>query len=209
MQKVIPTIIARDFTDFKKKIEILLEFTKFIQWDVMDGIFVSNKTFDDPKKIKNLRKDIFEVHLMVKNPSQNIEKWFKKPIKRIIFHLEAEQKPENLIKKIKQNKKEVGIALNPETPISKVEKYLSQINLCLLMAVNPGFGGQEFKKDTLLKIKNLRKIWPDGQIEIDGGINKKNAPLIIKAGADILAIGSAILKAKNPKKSFNYFLKLF
>jgi len=209
MQRIIPTIIAKDLKNFKKGVDTLVEFVNLIQWDVMDGVFVPNKTFANPGKIKQFKKDIFELHLMIKNPSQKIEKWFQKPIKRIVFHLEAEKDPKNLIKKIKQNKKEVGIALNPETPISKIEKYLPQINLCLLMAVNPGFGGQKFKKNILLKIKKLRKIWPNGQIEVDGGINKKNAPPIIKAGANILAIGSAILKTKNPKKSFNYFSNLF
>ncbi len=198
MVKVIPAILATNEKELNFKLNRLKDYKKLIQIDVCDGKFVRNKTVS--LNYLNKIKNDLELHLMVKNPSAM--KTFPKKTKSIIFHIEAEKNPEQLIKRLK-SKYSVGIALNPETSINKIKKYLSIVDKILVMTVHSGFGGQKFLTSQLKKIKQLRKLTRK-PIEVDGGINDKTAKLAKKAGATEMAVGNYILMSENPKKTIEH-----
>ncbi|MFH1392122.1 MAG: ribulose-phosphate 3-epimerase [bacterium] len=187
--KIIPTILAQNKQGFERKIKKIKKLGfKIAQLDICDNCFVKNKTYFDFDN--NLD---FELHLMVKNP-ESIIKQVKnyKNIKRIIFHFEAVKNIKKIINLIKKYNFQAGLAINPETPVFKIKKYLKYLDLILVMSVHPGFSGQKFIPETFQKIKKLRKINKKILIEVDGGINKKVALKIIKAGANVLAVGSCL-----------------
>ena len=172
----------------------------YIHIDVMDGHFVPNLTIGPEviKKLRPLTKKIFDVHLMI-SPVDNFIKDFANAGADIItFHPEATNDTAKTIRLIKKENKKVGISLKPKSKIDLIEKYLDQIDLVLIMSVEPGFGGQKFMPEVLEKTKNLRKIITDKKlkvdIEIDGGINFENCTLAKNAGANILVSGSTIFK---------------
>ncbi|MFH1461277.1 MAG: ribulose-phosphate 3-epimerase [Patescibacteria group bacterium] len=220
MIEIIPTIIAKDFQELKEKIGRVELYVNWAQLDVMDGQFVSNSTWpyiagkNNPADLKNLETNLkLEVHLMVKQPEEVIDDWLDSGVKRIIFHYEATDKHKEIIDKIKKAGLEVGIAINPETPIEVLAEFLNvsgskfQVSLILIMTVEPGQGGQGFLDYTLFKIKKLRESYPDVKIEVDGGINFKTAPQVIKAGANLLASGTAIFNSSDIKEAINRLKK--
>lgn len=189
--QIVPTILAQDKQEFEQKIQKIKKLGfKSAQIDICDGKFVKNKTFWSLKT--NLD---FELHLMVQNPEKIIKQVKNaKNIKRIIFHLEAVKNPKKIINLIRNYNFQAGLAINPETPVFKIKKYLKYLDLVLIMSVHPGFSGQKFIPETTKKIKELRRLDQKILIEVDGGINKEIAPKIIKSGADILAVGSGLKK---------------
>ena len=202
MIKVIPVIIAKDFEELQEKIKKVELYIDWVQLDVMDGQFVENSTWNNPADLKKLETDVnLEVHLMVKNPESVIDNWIKSGVKRIIIHYESTDKHKEIIEKIKHAGLEIGIAINPETPIEKVSDFISQLDLALVMTVQPGLGGQKFLKETLDKIKQLRNKYKNVNIEADGGINLKTAKKVIQVGANLLAIGTAIFKSDDIEKT--------
>ena len=199
--KISPSILSADFSKLGSEIENLEKAkADLIHIDVMDGHFVPNITIG-PEVIKKLRKYTslpFDVHLMI-SPVHNFIKNFAEAGSDIItIHPEATDDLLSSIKKIKSFNKKAGVSLNPETPVDKVLPVLKLIDLVLVMSVNPGFGGQKFIKETLNKVKILRKEIDaqklKTQIEIDGGINFENAAMAKKAGVDILVSGTTIFK---------------
>lgn len=193
MIEIIPAIIAQDFQDLKEKIKKVEPFVNWAQLDIMDGQFVENSTWNNPLELKNLETSLnLEAHLMVKEP--DIDQWINSGVKRIIIHYEAVEKAGEIISKIKENNLEAGLAINPETDIKTVDDFINQLDLILVMTVNPGKGGQKFLEETLVKIKDLREKYRNVNIGVDGGINLETAPKVIKAGANFLAIGSSIFK---------------
>ena len=208
--KISPSILSADFSNLGREIQNL-ERAKadLIHIDVMDGHFVPNITIG-PEVINKLRKYTslpFDVHLMI-SPVHNFIKNFADAGADIItIHPEATNDLESSIKKIKSYNKKVGISLNPETSLDKLNNVLDKIDLVLIMSVNPGFGGQKFIENTLNKIKKLRlkidQLKLKVEIEVDGGINFENSKSIIKAGADILVSGTTIFKSNegNIKKN--------
>jgi len=199
--KISPSILSADFSKLGNEIQDLEKAkADLIHIDVMDGHFVPNITIG-PEIIKKLRKYTslpFDVHLMI-SPVHNFIKNFAEAGSDIItIHPEATNDLLSSIKKIKSFNKKVGVSLNPETPVEKVLPVLKLIDLVLVMSVNPGFGGQKFIKDTLDKVKILRKeidtLKLKTQIEIDGGINFENAVMAKEAGVDILVSGTTIFK---------------
>jgi len=199
--KISPSILSADFSKLGEEIQNLEKANAdLIHIDVMDGHFVPNITIG-PEVISKLRKYTslpFDVHLMI-SPVHNFIKNFAKAGSDIItIHPEATKDLVSSIKEIKSYNKKVGISLNPETSIDKVLPVLNLIDLVLIMSVNPGFGGQKFIKDTLNKVKLLRKEIDEKklkiEIEIDGGINFENSKDAIKAGVDILVSGTTIFK---------------
>ena len=202
--KISPSILSADFSKLGSEIQNLEKAkADLIHIDVMDGHFVPNITIG-PEVISKLRKYTslpFDVHLMI-SPVDNFIKNFAEAGADIItIHPEATDNLENSIKKIKSFKKKVGVSLNPETPVEKVLPVLKLIDLVLIMSVNPGFGGQKFIKETLEKVKILRKEIDSKkyitEIEIDGGINFKNAKMAKESGVDILVSGTTIFKENN------------
>ena len=211
--KISPSILSADFSKLGSEIQNLEKAeADLIHIDVMDGHFVPNITIG-PEVISKLRKYTslpFDVHLMI-SPVDNFIKDFAEAGADIItIHPEATTDLENSIKKIKSYNKKVGISLNPETSVEKVLPVLNLIDLVLVMSVNPGFGGQKFIKNTLEKVKILRKEIDSNkyntEIEIDGGINFENAKMAKDSGVNILVSGTTIFKENggNLKKIFNY-----
>ena len=199
--KISPSILSADFSKLGNEIQNLEKAeADLIHIDVMDGHFVPNITIG-PEVISKLRKYTtlpFDVHLMI-SPVHNFIKNFADAGADIItIHPEATNDLVSSIKKIKSYNKKAGVSLNPKTSVNKVLPVLNLIDLVLVMSVNPGFGGQQFMKDTLEKVKVLRKEIDSkklkAQIEIDGGINFENAKMAKEAGVDILVSGTTIFK---------------
>ena len=202
--KISPSILSADFSKLGVEIQNLEKAkADLIHIDVMDGHFVPNITIG-PEVISKLRKYTslpFDVHLMISPVDKFIKNFADSGADIITIHPEATDNLENSIKKIKTLKKKAGVSLNPETSIEKVLPVLNQIDLVLIMSVNPGFGGQKFIKETLEKVKILRKEIDskkyNTQIEIDGGINFENAKMAKEAGVNILVSGTTIFKENN------------
>ena len=199
--KISPSILSADFSKLGTEIQNLEKAkADFIHIDVMDGHFVPNITIG-PEVINNLRKYTslpFDVHLMI-SPVNNFIKHFADAGANIItIHPEATTDLKSSINKIKSFNKKAGVSLNPETPIDAVLPVLNEIDLVLVMSVNPGFGGQKFMKETLEKVKKLREEIDKKQlptlIEIDGGINFENAKMAKEAGVDVIVSGTTIFK---------------
>ena len=204
MIEIIPTIIAQDFNQLKEKIKKIEPYVEWVQLDVMDGQFVDNSTWQNPEELKELETDLnLEAHLMIKNPEEVIENWIDSGIKRIIFHYESTDQYQEILNKIKKAGLETGIAINPKTPIEVVEKFIPQLDLILVMTVNPGKGGQELISDTLVKVKRLQDLYPNKKIQVDGGVNLENVKELINTGADILAVGSTIFNSQDIEEIIN------
>ena len=214
--QISPSILSADFSQLGAEIKRLEEGgADMIHVDVMDGHFVPNLTIGPPV-IKALRKKCslkFDVHLMISPVHKYIESYAEAGADIITIHPEATDDLENSILKIKQLNKKVGVSLNPESKIDLILDFLDKIDLVLIMSVNPGFGGQKFMPEVLEKIKKLRKIQDERNlnfdIEIDGGINFENYKKAIDAGANILVSGTTIFKSNDGdiKKNIN-LLKL-
>jgi len=214
--QISPSILSADFSQLGAEIKKLEEGgADMIHVDVMDGHFVPNLTIGPPV-IKALRKHCslkFDVHLMISPVHKYIEDYADAGADIITIHPEATDNLESSILKIKELNKKVGVSLNPESKIDLILNLLDKIDLVLIMSVNPGFGGQKFMPEVLNKIKELKKIQTEKNlnfdIEIDGGINFDNFKTAIDAGANILVSGTTIFKSNNGdiKKNIN-LLKL-
>ena len=202
--QISPSILSADFSQLGEEIKRLEEGgADMIHVDVMDGHFVPNLTIGPPV-IKSLRKHCslkFDVHLMISPVHKYIEAYANAGADIITIHPEATQNLADSIKEIKNLNKKVGVSLNPESKIELITEFLDQIDLVLIMSVNPGFGGQKFMPEVLDKIKQLKKIQQEKSlnfdIEIDGGINFENCKIAIDAGANILVSGTTVFKSND------------
>ncbi len=202
--QISPSILAADFSQLGNEIKRLEEGgADLIHVDVMDGHFVPNLTIGPPV-IKALKRNCsikFDVHLMISPVHEYIDAYSDAGADIITIHPEATEDLSASIKKIKNLGKKVGVSLNPGTKVNVINNYLHQIDLVLIMSVNPGFGGQKFMPEVLDKIRELKVIQKekniDFDIEIDGGINFENSKIAIKAGANILVSGTTIFKSNN------------
>jgi ribulose-phosphate 3-epimerase len=225
--EIIPAIIAKDLEDLKNKIYLIKNHTDWVQLDIMDGIFVENKTWDEPEKLdplftihdkeqewltkkwptiltgveptKVVLKPLnYEVHLMVEKPKADVERWLKSDVSRILVHIEAQADFKELAKMVHAGNKQFGLVLNPDTPISILENFKDVIDVVQLMSVYPGKYGASFVPSVLEKGREFKKIYPRIPLSIDGGVNEKTLPEIIKSGFDRAAVGSAIFESKDP-----------
>ena len=209
MIQVIPAIITKDFNELDEKIKIVEPYFKWAQLDIMDGKFVNNFTWpyaeqgkNNPSDLKKIKTNLkLEAHLMIENLEDNIDNWINSGVKRIIFHYEAVDNCREIIERIKEAELEVGLAINPNTDISAIDNFIKEIDLVLIMTVDPGFGGQDFLISSFDKIRQLREKYENVNIGVDGGINLENAPKVIIAGANILYTGTTIFKSGDIKKT--------
>ncbi len=205
--EIVPAILSHNLADAQNKIKLVESFVRRVQIDVMDGQFVDNETLSIDEYASIKTPLIREAQLMVKNPEAYLNDCKNFGIDLVEFHLESNGNPWSVIQKAKSLGMKVGIALNPDTPLERAREYLQSIDLVLLMSVNPGFGGQEFIPQTIERIKLLRAMWPDGIIEVDGGLKKGIVGQCAKAGANFLVVGSGIFGQENPAQTLEELQK--
>ena len=209
MIEIIPAIIPKFFQEIEEKIKLVEPYVDWVQLDVMDGKFVNNLTWTNPNDLKSLNTNLnLEVHLMINNPEEAIDDWIESGVKRIIIHYESTDKHKEIIEKVKRAGLEIGLAINPETSIEVIDEFYKDIDLVLIMSVNPGFGNQDFLNESVDKIRQLRERYKNVNIEVDGGVNLETAPNVIKAGANILISGSAIFKSNNIEQTIKQLRKI-
>lgn len=199
--EIIPAILAKNITEVREKMKMVEPCVQWVHLDVMDGVFVANATWNNPDDLMHMRLAAkVEMHLMVVNPENVYLGWIQAGASRIMWHLEATSRHADIAADARRRGVEVGIAINPETPVTALEPFLPLIDRVLIMANTPGASGQVLREDTLEKIQELRARWPHGTIEIDIGINPETAEKVVKAGANALVSGGFIFNAPTPEK---------
>ena len=196
--KIAPSILSADMSKINAEIKEVEEHADLIHLDIMDGIFVPPTTIDAAfvKKIKT--KVPLDVHLMVHEPNDSYIKGFiDAGASSVTIHEEACKNPTNQINFIKKNKINVGISIKPKTSLDTIKKYLDMVDMVLIMTVEPGWAGQKFIPDTMSKVKELRKLKPKLDIEVDGGINPYTARIAYEAGANVFVAGTSIFGNKD------------
>lgn len=208
--QIIPAILVNTFEEFTKQIKSISKHFSLVQIDVMDGELVPNKSFEDIHKLETMDNlPDLELHLMVSHPIQEIEKWEKiKAVKKIIFHIESKDDPLEIIRIARGKCWQVGLALNPKTPLTTVKPYLNLVNEILFMTVIPGKQGSTFIPEIGKKINELTNYPKYPLIAVDGGINEKNILEVKSWGVDIFCIGSALVLSKNIKQTKENLFKL-
>jgi len=204
--KIAPSLLSADFSQLGEEVRRAKEAgADLIHWDIMDGHFVPNITFG-PEVVRALRGKTrlpFDVHLMIENPEAYVEEFVKAGGDIITVHAEACADLRRAIVRIKGMGSRAGVSLNPATPLKAIEHVLDELDQILIMTVEPGFGGQEFIPAMLPKIREARQIADERglkvDIEVDGGINEKTAPLVVRAGANVLVAGFAIFGMEDVK----------
>tara|TARA_B100000927_G_scaffold289776_1_gene287059 strand:- start:198 stop:854 length:657 start_codon:yes stop_codon:yes gene_type:complete len=206
MKIIAPSMLSSDFGRLIDEIELVNGSNAgLFHLDVMDGVFVPNITFGSPilEIFKKFAKKPLDIHLMIINPENYIEKFSSYNPKILTFHLEATKNIRLTLNKIKKFNIKAGLAINPDTPINDLEPYINEISMVCLMGVFPGFSGQKFIKKTLVRLKELKKLIEKKKskalIQIDGGVDLTNTKELSILGANILVSGSCIFKSKNPK----------
>ncbi|MBF0596806.1 ribulose-phosphate 3-epimerase [Faecalibacter rhinopitheci] len=205
MAIIAPSILAADFGNLAKDIEMVNNSqAEWFHLDVMDGVFVPNISYGMPiiDKINSLTDKVLDVHLMIVDPDRYISDFKKVGADILTVHYEACTHLHRTIQAIKAEGMKAGVALNPHTPVSVLEDVINDLDLVLIMSVNPGFGGQKFIENTYNKVSKLKQMiteaGADVIIEIDGGVGVQNATKLIEAGADALVAGSAVFNDENP-----------
>jgi ribulose-phosphate 3-epimerase len=204
---IAPSVLSADFANLQRDVEMINSSeADWFHVDIMDGVFVPNISFGFPvmEAIARHAKKPLDVHLMIVNPDQYIQRFAKAGAAMITVHYEACPHLHRTVQSIHEAGAKAGVALNPHTPVELLSDILTDLDMVLIMSVNPGFGGQQFIPNTLDKIRRLKSLAnvlnPDLLIEVDGGVGLHNTPDLIHAGADVLVAGNAIFAASSPSE---------
>lgn len=204
MIQIAPSMLAADFLNLKKDVQIVNEYADIFHLDIMDGVFVPNISYGFPvvEAIASVAQKPMDVHLMIVNPEKYIERFARLGVSMLSFHLNATDKPAQALLHIRETGMKAGLVINPDTPVESLYPYMHLCDYITLMSVYAGFGGQKFIEDTFERIRTLKsEINRQGlniRIEVDGGVSPANAKALVDAGAEILVAGSSVFKSENP-----------
>jgi len=208
LTKVVPAILTNDSKALATVVHQAESFTTYVQFDIMDGQFVPSQSIT-VEHLADLSTTLsWEAHLMVRQPENYLESFRKAGAKRTIFHYEATSSPEKVISKARNLGLEVGLAVNPETPLSVISPLISKVDSVLFLTVNPGFYGSPFIPEALDKAIELRRTQPNLEIGVDGGMKESNIAQIAQLGIDVIYVGSAIFLQPDPGESFRHLSAL-
>ncbi len=213
--KLAPSILAADFARLGEQVRAVDEAgAQYIHLDVMDGAFVPSISFGMPviKSLREITDKVFDVHMMVEDPGRYVEDMRKSGADLITVHAEACTHLDRVVNQIKEGGMRAGVAVNPATPLSVLDPILGELDMVLIMTVNPGFGGQKFIPYTMEKIRSLRRILTErglaADIQVDGGISSANVREVLEAGANVFVAGSAVF-GEDPGARTRKFLDIF
>lgn len=204
MVQIAPSMLSADFLNLRKDVEMVNECADIFHLDIMDGTFVPNLSYGFPvvEAIASIATKPMDVHLMIVNPENYVERFAKTGAAMISFHLNATKDPDSVLAKIRENGVKAGLVINPDIDVKQLFPHLKNCDFVLLMSVFAGFGGQKFIEETYSRIRELKaEIERQGlniPIEVDGGVSSANSAALIAAGAEILVAGSAVFKAEDP-----------
>ncbi|OGI98437.1 hypothetical protein A3H53_02190 [Candidatus Nomurabacteria bacterium RIFCSPLOWO2_02_FULL_40_10] len=202
MVDIIPAILTDSPLKFKELMLRIEPYVKRVHLDIADGDFVPNKTINGYDEIMDIESALeFDIHLMVRKPQEIIKKWLFTHADRFIIHAESEGDLNTIIDELHANRRKVGLTINPEMPVEKLDPHIARVDFVQFMTVNPGFQGSPFVNEVVDKVSEFHQKYPDIMIMCDGGITPETASGLVKAGASVLVSGSYVIKSESVEKA--------